>query len=364
MITPITVASLVKVLTIGSLSFLIAIVFAPLLIKFLYEKKMWRKSVRDKAIDGANVSNFQKFHSEGEISTPRMAGILFWLPPLILAVIFYFLRTSNVAMLSKFNFWDRSQTWLPFFALIVASLVGLVDDLMQIYGRGKYIAGGLSLRYRLLVIGLMGLVGGWWMSHNLGWQLIYVPFVGNWDLGWQTIGGAGFSLAYILFFIIVMMATYSGGVIDGIDGLAGGSFLSMFAAYGVIAFIGNQINLACFCFAIFGALLAFLWFNIPPAKFYMGETGSMGLCASLAVVAFLTNSVMVLPIIGILLAVEAGSVIIQLLSKRFRGKKIFLAAPIHLHLEAIGWPPYKVTMRFWIIGILAAFIGVIIRIIG
>ncbi len=369
MITPATIASLVKVLIIGSLSFLIAFICAPLLIKFLYAKKMWRKSVRDKAIDGASVSNFQKFHSEGETSTPRMAGLLFWLPPLILAVLFYFLGTSDIPMLAKLNFWDRSQTWLPFFALIVASLVGLADDLMQIYGHGKYIAGGLSLRYRLLVIGLMGFIGGWWMSHNLGWQFIDIPFVGNFDLGWQTInlpwmGNVGFSLIYILFFIVVMMATYSGGVIDGIDGLAGGSFLSMFAAFGVIAFVNNQINLACFCFAIFGALLAFLWFNIPPAKFYMGETGSMGLCAAIAVVAFLTNSVMVLPIIGILLVLESGSVIIQLLSKKFRGKKVFLAAPIHLHLEAIGWPPYSVTMRFWIIGILAAFLGVIIRIIG
>jgi phospho-N-acetylmuramoyl-pentapeptide-transferase len=160
------------------------------------------------------------------------------------------------------------------------------------------------------------------------------------------------------------MATYSGGVIDGLDGLAGGSFASIFAAFAGIALFTGQINLAAFCAVILGALLAFLWFNIPPARFYMGEIGTMGLTAVLTVVAFMTNSVLVLPIIGFLLVIESGSVILQLLSKKFRHKKILLAAPIHHHFEAKGWPAYKVTMRFWVIGVVAAILGLGIRLLG
>jgi phospho-N-acetylmuramoyl-pentapeptide-transferase len=161
-----------------------------------------------------------------------------------------------------------------------------------------------------------------------------------------------------------MLATYSGGVIDGLDGLAGGSFAAIFGAFAAIALFIGQVNLAAFCIAILGAILAFLWSNIPPAKFYMGETGMMALCAALTVVAFLTDSVLVLPIIGFLLVLESGSVILQLISKKLRGKKLFLAAPIHHHFEAKGWPHYKVTMRFWIIGVVMGIIGVGIRLLG
>ena len=161
-----------------------------------------------------------------------------------------------------------------------------------------------------------------------------------------------------------MMATYSGGVIDGLDGLAGGAFAAIFGAYAVIALFLGQINLAAFSAVILGAILAFLWFNIPPARFYMGESGMMGLCAALTVIAFLTDSVLVLPIIGFLLVIESGSVILQLLSKKFRNKKIWLAAPIHHHFEAKGWPAYRVTMRFWVIGVVAAIVGVTIRLFG
>jgi phospho-N-acetylmuramoyl-pentapeptide-transferase len=240
------------------------------------------------------------------------------------------------------------------FALVAASLVGLVDDFLQIFRKGKYIGGGLALRYRLILVALIGLVGGWWFYYKLGFQTIHIP--GNGDFF--------FGLWYIPLFVLVMLATYSGGVIDGLDGLAGGAFGIMFAAFGGIALFQNQIDLAAFSIAITGAILAFLWFNIPPARLYMGETGVLGLCCALTVVAFLTDSVLVLPIIGFLLVIEAGSVIIQLLSKKFRKKKFLLAAPIHHHFEAKGWPHYKITMRFWVIGIVMAIIGVAIRLLG
>ncbi len=252
------------------------------------------------------------------------------------------------------NFLSRGETWLPLFALIIASLLGLVDDLSQIFGKGKYVGGGLSLSKRILIIVLIGLIGGLWFYFKLDVETIHIPGNGDFNIGWW----------YILLFIIVMLGTYSGGVIDGLDGLAGGSFATFFTAFAIIAIFQGQINLATFCFVLVGAILAFLWFNIPPARFYMGETGVMGLCATLAVVAFLTDSVFVLPIIAFPLVVESGSCILQLLSKKIRKKKIFLAAPIHHHFEAKGWPAYKVTMRFWVIGLVAALIGVAIRLLG
>ncbi len=336
----------IKVLTIGSLSFLLSFIFAPKLIDILCQNKCWRKKVREKSIDGRDLEYYNKLHCENEINIPRMGGILFWFTPLLIAVIFTFY--------SDFNFVDRGETYLAFFALIVGAILGLVDDVLQIIEKGKYIAGGLSLRWRLVIFALMGAVGGWWIYFKLGIHTIYVPLIGNVALG----------ILYIPFFILVMMATYSGGVIDGLDGLAAGSFVYMFGAYAFIAFLLGKFNLAAFALAIVGSLLAFLWFNIPPAKFYMGETGTMALCASLVIVAFLSNSIMVLPIIGFLLVIESGSVILQLLSKKIRGKKIFLSSPIHHHFEAKGWPPYTVTMRFWIIGAISAILGVIIRMLG
>jgi len=346
--------NVIKIFTLGALSFILAFWLTPLLTHFLYKHKLWRKKVRDKAIDGGELPVFKKFHSQGETQVPRFGGLLIWTVPLILAGLFLILSKTNIWWFQKLNFLSRSQTWLPIFALVVASLIGLSDDIMQVLGKGKYIAGGIKLRYRLLLMAFLGLIGGWWFYSKLGWQTLHIP--GNGDL---VIG-----FWYIPLFILVMLATYSGGVIDGLDGLAGGVFASIFAAFAGIALANGQINIAAFCAVILGALLAFLWFNIPPARFYMGETGIMGLCATLTVIAFLTDSVLVLPIIGFLLVAESGSVILQLLSKRICHKKIFLAAPIHHHFEAKGWPHYKITMRFWVIGIVMAIIGIAVRLLG
>lgn len=346
----------IKIFTLGTLSFVLAFWLTPFLTKVLYKYKLWRKTVRTQAIDGKELTYFQKFHSEGETHIPRFGGLLIWVVPFFIAGIFYLLAKADLGFwwLEKLTFLSRDQTWLPFFALITAATVGLVDDFLQIKGKGKYIAGGLSLKQRIILMGLIGVVGAWWFYTKLDLSTLHVPGIGNLEIG----------LWYLPLFVVVMMAVYSGGVIDGIDGLSGGVFASIFGAYAGIALFLGQINLAAFCAVILGALLAFLWFNIPPARFYMGETGMMGLCAALTVVAFLTDSVLVLPIIGVLLVVESGSVILQLLSKKFRKKKIFLAAPLHHHFEAKGWPAYKVTMRFWVIGALAAIIGITIRLLG
>ncbi len=359
--------NIIKVSALGTTAFLFALFFTPFLTHILYKHKLWRKTVRTQALGGGAVPVFQKFHKEGETHTPRFGGILVWITPPAVALLFYFLSQTNVWWLEKLNFLSRNQTWLPLATLAAASLVGFLDDLLQVIESpsqpvlrtlwkkaGKYIAGGLNLKYRFLLIALIGLVAASWFFYKLEWNTIRVPGVGDFAIGWW----------YIPFFVLIMLATYSGGVIDGLDGLAGGTFASIFSAYALIAFSRGQIDLAAFCLTIVGALLAFLWFNIPPARFYMGEVGMMGLTATLTVVAFLTDSVLVLPIIGFLLVLESASVIVQLLSKKFRKKKVFLAAPIHHHFEALGWPHYKITMRFWVIGVVMAIIGVAIRLLG
>lgn len=344
----------IKMLSLGAVSFIIAFILTPFLTNFLYKYKLWKKTTREKSIDGEGMPIFQKFHGESETKVPRFGGILIWIIPVILAFIFFLFSKVDGPLIQRLNFLSRSQTWLPLFAMVCASLIGFIDDILQVRGRGKYIGGGLSLKYRLLSVFLIGLVGGWWFYSKLGWTAIHIPGYGDISIG----------ALYIPFFVLVMMAVYSGGVIDGIDGLAGGSFSTIFGAYAIIALFRGQMDLAAFCAVVAGATMAFLWFNIPPARFYMGESGTMGLCTALTVVAFLTDSVLVLPIIGILLFIESGSVILQQLSKKFRKKKIFLAAPIHYHFEAKGWPHYKVTMRFWIIGLVAAIIGITIRLLG
>lgn len=347
--------NVIKIFSLGTLSFITAFTLTPLLTHYLYKYKLWRNETREKSIDGKGIPVFKKFHGKDkEDKTPRFGGLLIPLVTIVLAFLFSFLAKVDGAALNKLNFLSRGQTWLPLFALVSASLIGVVDDGLQVFSKGKYIGGGLKLRYRLLLVALIGVIGGYWFYYKLGWTAINVPGMGDFQIG----------IWYIPLFVLVTMATYSGGVIDGLDGLAGGAFATMFGAFAAIALALNQVNLAAFCTVILGAILAFLWFNIPPARFYMGETGIMGLCVTLTVVAFLTNSVLVLPIIGFLLVIESGSVILQLLSKKFRGKKILEAAPIHHHFEAKDWPHYKITMRFWVVGVIAAIAGVAIRLLG
>ncbi len=359
----------IKVFFIGFTSFLLAFSLTPTLTHFLYKHRLWKNKAKEKAIDGKEAKYFKKFHQKKETKTPRLGGLLIWVSVGFLTLFFYVLSlVFDSFWAEKLNYLSRDQTWLPLFTLVAASLVGLMDDLLQIldfskirlikngiWGKIKnYLGGGLGLRYRILLVSLLGVIGAYWFYFQLGQQSIFIPLFGELSLG----------ILYIPFFMIVMIAVYSGGVIDGLDGLSGGTFASIFTAYTAIALFQGQINLAAFCLAIVGSILAFLWFNIPPARFYMGETGIIGLTATLTVVAFLTNAVVVLPIIAILLVITSGSVIIQLLSKKIRKKKVLLSAPLHHHFEAKGWPHYKVTMRYWVIGVVAAILGVVIHLLG
>ncbi len=347
--------NVIKVLGISAIASCIAVLWCPLLINFLYKKRLWKKEARMKAISGEDAVIFNALHKERETKVPRMGGLLILITTVCVVFFFYVLAlVFPDSIFSNLNFFSRSQTWLPLFTLIVASCVGLVDDVLVVSSLGGYIGGGLSFKKRLLIVALIGLVGGFWFYSKLGWDIISIPLVGSFSIG----------IFYIPIFVIVMIACWSGGIIDGLDGLSGGTFASIFGAFTIIAFSQGKVDLATFCAVITGTLFAFLWFNIPPARFYMSEVGTVGLATTLSVVAFLTDSVFVLPIIAGLLVVEVGSVIIQLLSKKFRKKKIFLSTPIHHHFEAIGWPAYKVTMRFWVVGVVLAIIGVVIKLLG
>lgn len=345
---------LVKIFLPMVVAFFLGLFITPIATHFFYKYKMWKKYSRSTN----TASTFAQIHNEKEeLKTPRVGGIIIWFSVLITVLVFYLISILfPSAISSELNFLSRNQTLIPFFTLLIGSFIGLWDDFIQIYGSSKFAHDDKSWRkWKAFLVGLVSLAIGMWFFYKLGITSIHIPFMGEMYIG----------ILIIPFFIIVALATFSGGVIDGIDGLAGGVLAPIFAAYSAIAYAQNQIDIAAFSAVITGAILSFLWFNIPPARFYMGETGIMGLTITLATLAFLTDSVLVLPIIALPLVITSLSVILQMASKRFRGgKRLFKLSPIHHHFEAIGWSPYKVTMRFWILAVVFAIIGTILTIIS
>lgn len=333
-------------------AFAIGMALAPVLAHYLYKHRAWKKKggKGNGMGDSTGTPLFDALHKDREVSTPRMGGILVWGSVFATAFVLLLLGVVLDGGLERLDFIDRGQTWLPLFALLVGGLVGLADDLLEVTRS----AGGLSMRWRLLVVATFGTFAGWWFYAKLGVSTVGVPFIGDIALG-------GF---FVLFFVLVTLALYASGVIDGIDGLAGGVFAIIFMAYAGIAFAQDQIALAAFSATVAGATLAFLWYNIPPARFYLTETGTMALTLALTVVAFSADSlgegvgVSVLPIIALPLAATVAGNVIQVLSKRFFKRKVLRIAPLHHHFEAIGWPAYKVTMRYWVITIMAGIFGI------
>lgn len=337
---------IIKILFFATIAFVVAIAWTPVLTHFLYKYKLGKK-IRDEGLTPV----FTKLHLKKE-GTPTMGGVLIWGTVVFLAVAFWLLAKALGPnhFLFDFNFLTRKQTLLPLGILVFAALVGLIDDFIgvsKIGGRGR----GLRVRQRLIVYTIIAAVGAWWFYFKLDWDLIHIPFVGDFNIG----------IWYIPIFLFIIIATaFSANQADGLDGLAGGILLVAFAIYTFISYSQGRVELATFCAAIAGALLAFLWFNIHPARFFMGDTGSMSLGITLGAIAMLTNSLFFLPFIAFILVIESLSTLIQVISKKIRGKKIFRSAPIHHHFEAIGWPETKVTMRFWIIAGVIAVIGLII----
>ncbi|HEV2413041.1 MAG TPA: phospho-N-acetylmuramoyl-pentapeptide-transferase [Candidatus Saccharimonadales bacterium] len=323
-------------LALAFLGFAFAMLLTPIYTHIAYNWRLWKKQ-RESATTGEKAKVFQKLHGEKHI--PTMAGIV-----TIIAV---------AAATFLFNL-SRSQTWLPLAAMFGAGMVGFVDDIINLRGVGQGIA-GLNAKLKLLLITLVAAAGGWYFYFKLGYNMIYLPFFGEWHLGVWLIP---------LFIIVIISTSNAVNISDGLDGLAGGLLTIAFGVYAVIAFMQHNLGIAGFCATLVGALLAYLWFNIYPARFMMGDVGSFALGTALGVVAMLTNTVALLPIIGIIFVAEAGSSLIQIVSKKAFHRKVFISAPVHHHLEAMGWPETKVTMRFWVLGQVAAVVGLIIALTG
>ena len=352
---------LIKVFVPAMASFIVGLLSAPLLTHYLFKYKVWKKAIGKTSLDGTPAVEFERLrttvHTDTETKTPRMGGILIWATVTVVTLATWALaRFTPFPLLDKLDFLSRSQTWMPLVTLIFGGLVGFINDLLDIQPHGER---GITLRTRILFVILFSGFIGYWFYAKLGMVAVGIPGDGTLVLG----------ALIVPLFILISLGLYAGGVIDGIDGLSGGVFTAAFMAYAGIAYFQDQVNLAAFSATLAGAILAFLWFNIPPARFWMTETGTMGLTMTLAVVAFLTDTlgggygVAALPIIAFPIVITVLSNIIQVVSKKMRGKKVFRIAPLHHHFEAIGWPPYKVTMRYWVISIMCAIVGMTIALL-
>lgn len=337
--------SLIKIFSLTMIGFLFAIAITPLVTKFLYKYRLG-KQIRN---DGSTPL-YSSMHNE-KAGTPTMGGVIVWGTTAILAALFWFLdRALGIEQFHIFNFLTRKETLLPLGALVGAATVGLMDDYLDIRRLGHK-GRGFRFRFKVVLYTAVAAIGAWWFYFKLGFDFVNIPFYGDFVIGWW----------FIPFFLFVTVGTsFAVNQTDGLDGLAGGVLSIAFACYGVIAFIQGREDLAVLLGVVSGALLAFLWFNVYPARFFMGDTGSMGLGVLLAIVAFLTNSVLLLPLIGLIFVVEAASYFIQIFWRHAFGRKFFLSAPIHHHLEASGWPEAKITMRFWILSAIAGIMSIII----
>lgn len=328
-----------QVFILGFCAFILAMALTPVYTYFAYRYHFW-KVQRTTSTTGELLKIFSKLHAEKfKRNIPTMAGMI--------AVVAVTLVTV------AFNL-DRSQTWLPLAALLGGAAVGLIDDVINIRHLGGGVS-GLRSSIKFAMITAVAALAGWFFFDRLDVNSIFVPYFGDVTVGWLLIP---------IFTFVVVATSNAVNISDGLDGLAGGLLVISFSAFGLIALLQGNIGIAGFCFTIVGALLAYLWFNIYPARFFMGDVGSFALGTALGVVAMLTNTLFLLPVIGLLFVLEAGSSLIQIVSKRYFGRKIFISAPLHHHLEALGWPETKVTMRFWVIGQICAIIGVLIALTG
>lgn len=342
----------IQVLVPAAAAFAIGMCITPILTHYLYTYRAWKKRAGKTALDGSVAREFNRLHSDSEVRAPRMGGIIIWASATLTVLLFSGLAAAFPGtVFDVLAFLSRAQTWVPLAALLVGAVAGLIDDILVVRPNGE----GLPLSFRIALVVLLSTIIGWWFFDKLDVSVINIPFGEPLYLG----------ILIVPFFVSLSIALFASGVIDGIDGLSGGVFMSIFASYALIAYAQHQIDLSAFCAAIVGGILAFLWFNIPPARFYMSDTGTMALTLALAVIVFMTDSlgggygIAAFPVIGALLVVTVLSNVAQVLSKRLFGRKLLRVAPLHHHFEAIGWPGYKVVMRYWVLSIVFAFLGVI-----
>ncbi len=345
-----TVQDLMLIAGSGTLAFAISIILTPWFTRQLIKFKIG-KQIRENAISGEKSSLFSALHAK-KSGTPTMGGLLIWGIIVLVVLISQVLETAGIFQYSLLN---RKETWIPLFTLVTCGMLGALDDYLNIKGIGK--TKGLSAKLKLLWLTIFSGIGGYWFYYKLGFDSINIPIHGFESL---QVG-----IWYIPIFIFVIIATANSvNFTDGLDGLASGLLIMAFGAFGIIAYMKGLLILAALCSVITGASTAFLWFNIPPATFYMGDTGSLALGATLGVIAMLTGQTLILPIIGFIFVIETLSVIIQLTSKKFFKRKVFKIAPIHHHFEQTGWAEFTVVMRFWIIGGIMTVFGTILSLIN
>ncbi|MBI2482585.1 phospho-N-acetylmuramoyl-pentapeptide-transferase [Candidatus Uhrbacteria bacterium] len=345
MITPDPVVQATgRVFLLTAAAFVVTMAWTPLLARLLYRYKLG-KNIRL----ASDAPVYAKLHAH-KAGTPTMGGVLIWVTMLAFAGFFALAAAFHIPGLRILHFVNREETLLPLGVLLATAVVGLGDDLMNIFRIGPK-GGGLRMRHRVVLYAAIAAVGAWWFVDKLEWTTTRIPFVGPVDLGWW----------FVPFAILVLFATaHSVNLIDGLDGLAGGTVLTAYGAYGAIAFVEGRYHLAAFIGVLVGSLLAFLWFNIPPARFFMGDTGAMPLGITLGVIALLTNEPFLLFIIGFPFVLESLSVIAQMMARRWWGRRLFRSSPLHHHLEAMGWPESKIVMRFWVISGVMAVVGLTI----
>jgi len=345
------VINVLKILSTGFLAFVLAFLGTPLLTHFLYKKKLGIK-IKEKSVDGQELTYVSKLHAH-KAGTPTMGGILIWATVGVLVLISHYFfpviaRWTNTNFIARLDFFSRAQVWLPLFAFVSAGILGLIDDYMSVRGYGKNKGGGMRFFSRFGWLIVISILGAWWFHWKLGWDEIHVPAVGDFSIGFWYVP---------LFIFVILFTAISSNETDGLDGLDGGILLIAFSSFALISFFQNKMDLAAFCAALSGALLAFLWFNVYPAKFIMGDTGAMALGITMGVVAMLTDTALLLPCFGFILMIESLSVIVQKIYKKVRKKKLFLSTPLHHHFEAKNWPETLITMRFWIVQGLDSAIG-------
>lgn len=330
---------LIKLFALAVGGFSVAMLLTPVYSFYAYRYRFW-KNQRSTSTTGETLEVFTKLHAQKFTrNIPTMAGLI----ALVVMLLVTFM----------FNL-DRQQTWLPLAAFIGGGAVGLIDDIINIRGKGGGV-GGLRSSVKFGLIVLLSAVCAWFFYAKLGYNTVEVPFWGSLSLGWFIIP---------LFVLVVVTTSNAVNISDGLDGLAGGLLATSFGVFGVIALLQTNFGIAGFCFTIIGVLMSYIWFNIYPARFFMGDVGSFAYGMALGVVAMLTDTLFLLPIIGFVFVLEGGSSLVQVVSKKYFHRRIFISAPIHHHLEAMGWPETKVTMRFWVIGQVFGFLGLLLAFAG
>ncbi len=350
-----------QTISFGLISCVISFLWAPLLIKFLYKYNILRKAEYDASIAMGG--------RKSKVGVPVMGGLLIIITVAIITMLFN---------------WDRQFTWVPIGVMILAAILGGIDDVLNIYGNkrrsrklkqvlrlirvhkkismrmwyiltfpwtlfkrtsvwlSRHPGRGVHVHEKLLLQFIAGAIAAWWIYFKLGehWRNIHIPFDGFIDIGWLII-------PLIIFF--VMFTANAVNVADGMDGLAGGSLMITFAVLTILSWLQGFEEMALLNATVVGALLTYTYFNIKPARFQMGDVGSLGLGALLAINTIVINQMLLLPLLAFIFYAELLSVIIQIMGRYTLGRRIFKMAPIHHHFEMRGWSEEKTVMRFWII---------------